>query len=161
VVYLVDRLDFSLGRAGLVFSIMQAGGVVGRIALGWLADHLNSTTATLAIAAIVSSATTVTLGYITDAWPFWSIAVLALIAGGSAASWNGVQMAEVARRSPAGMVAETAAGAGMLVNLSNMVTPTLFAAYVAATGRYDHAFAFAGACCLLVVIFLPRDESRR
>lgn len=62
VIYLIDELDFSLGLAGIVFAIMQVGGVIGRIVLGWISDRVHSATATLSIAAIVSAATTVLLG---------------------------------------------------------------------------------------------------
>jgi len=129
VVYLVDGLGYSLGRAGMVFAVMQAGGVVGRIALGWLSGYLRAATPVLAVA------------------------------GCSAASWNGVQIAEVARRSPPHMISETAAGSSILVNLTNMVAPTLFAIFVSAGGGYGLAFICAGACSLLVLVCLPRERS--
>lgn len=158
VIYLVDRLDYSLGLAGMVFAVMQAGGVVGRILLGWLSDHFRSANVTLSIAAILSAITTALLGLTSPQWPLWSIIVLAFVAGSSAASWNGVQIAEVARRSPSHLISETAAGSSILVNLMNMVAPTAIAAFVAISGRYDYAFICAGACSLLVLVFLPRDR---
>lgn len=157
VIYLIDRLGYSLGVAGAVFAVMQAGGVIGRIALGWLSDLLRSTTASLSIAAIFSAATTVLLGWSTSGWPLWSMVLLAFVAGASAASWNGVQIAEVARRSPPHLISETAAGSSILVGVVNMLAPTAFAAFVAATGRYDYAFACAGLCTLMAIGFLPRD----
>lgn len=158
VVYLVDRLGFSLSLAGAIFAVMQVGGVVGRIALGWLSDRLGSATASLSIAALFSAGTTILLGFTSPQWPLWSLIVLALVAGFSAASWNGVQIAEVARRSPPHQIAETAAGASILVSLVNIVAPAAFAATVAISGRYDIAFLCAGACSLLVLFFLPRDK---
>ena len=158
VVYLVDRLGFSLSLAGAIFAVMQVGGVVGRIALGWLSDRLGSATGSLSIAALFSAGTTILLGFTTPQWPLWSLMLLALVAGCSAASWNGVQIAEVARRSPAHQISETAAGASILVSLVNIVAPAAFAATVAISGRYDIAFFCAGACSLLVLFFLPRDR---
>lgn len=158
VIYLIDRLGFSLGMAGVVFAVMQAGGVLGRIAWGWLSDRLRSATATLSIVAILSAATTILLGLSKPEWPLWTIVVLAFVAGCSAASWNGVQIAEVARRSPPDLISETSAGSSILVNLMNMLVPTAFAAFVAFSGRYDYAFGFVGACTLLVLVFLPRDR---
>ncbi|HWL29485.1 MAG TPA: MFS transporter, partial [Burkholderiaceae bacterium] len=61
-------------------------------------------------------------------------------------------------RSPPDMISETAAGSSILVNLVNMVVPTVFAAFVAFSGRYDIAFGLAGICTLLVLVFLPRDR---
>src|SRR5690606_24366788 len=97
VIFLYDRLGYSLALAGMVFAVMQAGGVIGRIALGWLSDYLRSATAALSIAATLSAITTATLGFTSAEWPLWSVILLAFVAGSSAASWNGVQIAEVAR----------------------------------------------------------------
>lgn len=158
VIYLIDGLGFSLGQAGIVFAVMQAGGVIGRIALGWLSDRLQSATASLSLAAVLSAATTMLLGLSSPQWPLWTIVVLAFVAGCSAASWNGVQIAEVARRSPPELISETSAGSSILVNLINMLAPAAFAAFVAIGDRYDYAFGFAGASTLLVLVFLPRDR---
>src|SRR5690606_1660000 len=51
VIFLIDRLDYSLGLAGIVFAVMQVGGVIGRITLGWLSDYSNSATTPLSMAA--------------------------------------------------------------------------------------------------------------
>jgi MFS family permease len=158
VIYLVDQLGYPLALAGMVFAIMQAGGVIGRIVLGWLSDYLRSANITLTIAAVFSAVTTALLGLTSADWPLWSVIALAFVAGCSAASWNGVQIAEVARRSPPQMISETSAGSSILVNLMNMVAPTLFAAFVAVSGRYDYAFICAGACSLLVLVCLPRER---
>ncbi len=160
VIYLVDGLGYSLGMAGMVFAVMQAGGVVGRLALGWLADYMHSATVTLSAAALISATTTLLLGLSSNTWPLWAIMLLAFIAGCSVASWNGVQIAEVARRSPPELISETASGSSILINISNMVVPTAFAAFVSITGRYDHAFMAVGVCSLLVLVFLPRNEPR-
>jgi len=156
VIYLIDGLGYSLGLAGMVFAVMQAGGVIGRVALGWLSDYLRSPTAALSIAAVLSAATTVLLGLTSPQWPLWTIILLAFVAGCSAASWNGVQIAEVARQSPPQLISETAAGSSILINLTNMLAPTAFAAFVATTGHYDYAFICTGACSLLVLGFLAR-----
>lgn len=157
-IYLVDRLSYSLSLAGLVFAVMQVGGVIGRVALGWLADHLRSATATLSVAALFSAVTTTLLGMTSTQWPLWSVILLAFVAGCTAASWNGVQIAEVARRSPSHLITETAAGASILVSLVNVAAPTAFALAVAASGRYDLAFLCAGICALLVLVMLPRGR---
>lgn len=158
VIYLVDKLNYSLALAGAVFAVMQAGGVIGRIVLGWLSDYLRSPNATLSGAAIFSAITTALLGFTSVDWPLWSVMTLAFVAGCSAASWNGVQIAEVARHSPDKKIAETASGAGILVSLVNMVAPAAFALFVASTGRYDYAFMCAGLCSILVLTCLPKNR---
>jgi hypothetical protein len=100
------------------------------------------------------------LGQSSSTWPLWTIVLLAFIAGCSVASWNGVQIAEVARLSPPELISETASGSSVLINISNMVIPTAFAVFVSMSGRYDYAFMAAGVCSLLVLPFLPRNEPR-
>ena len=158
VVYLVEGLGYSLSRAGAVFAVMQIGGVLGRIAMGWLSDYLRSATLTLSVAAFFSALTTILLGCTNTSWPLSSVVLLAFVAGCSAASWNGVQIAEVARRSPSHLITETAAGGAVLVNISNIVAPSLFSMFIIATGRYDLAFYCVGACSLLVLWCLPKDK---
>ena len=158
-VYLVDRLGYSLSLAGFVFAMMQLGGILGRVGLGWLSDHLRSARTTLLVAALFSAATTALLGATGPQWPLWTVVLLAFVAGCTAASWNGVQIAEVARHSPKRLITETAAGASLMVSLVNVVAPVLVALAVASMGRYDIAFYAAGACALLVPFVLPKDAA--
>ena len=51
--------------------------------------------------------------------------------GIAVSGWNGVQIAEVARRSPPELIGETAAGSVILIFMANMLTPVAFAAFVA------------------------------
>jgi MFS family permease len=163
VIYLVVALGLSLSVAGLVFAVMQSTSVVGRMSLGWLADHAVSSTTTLAIASVGSALSTIALGFAESDWPIWAFVLLAAIAGFAVSGWNGVQIAEVARRSPPELVAETAAGSVILVFMSNMLGPVGFAAFVALTGRYDLAFVIAGAFSLICLPLLygidrPREK---
>jgi MFS family permease len=117
----------------------------GRVCLGWIADHVAPGTTTLAIASIASAASTILLGFSTSAWPLWAFVLLAAFAGIAVSGWNGVQIAEVARRSPPELIGETAAGSVILIFLANMLTPVAFAAFVALTNRYDLALLACGA----------------
>lgn len=159
VAYLVTGLSLSLGVAGVVFATMQAFGVVGRIILGWIADHTSST-ATLAGVAVVSSIVTTLFALFQPGWPVAALVAISIVAGSTVAAWNGVQIAEVARRSPHDQVGESVAGNTILVYFSNMLAPTAFAAFVAATGRFDVAFMVTGLCslaCVPLVWRLDRD----
>ena len=79
-------------------------------------------------------------------------------AGIAVSGWNGVQIAEVARRSPPELIGETAAGAVILIFTTNMLTPIAFAAFVAVTDRYDVAFIVSGAFSLLCLPLLYRID---
>ena len=152
--YLVVAQGLSLSVAGLVFATMQATSVIGRMVMGWMADHAMSSTTTLALASVASALATVAFGFVTSDWPAWALLLLAAAGGIAVSGWNGVQIAEVARRSPPGHVAETAAGSVILVYASNMGGPVAFAAFVALTGRFDLAFMISGVLTLLCLPLL-------
>jgi len=168
VTYLVVALGQSLSTAGLVFAVMQTTSMLGRVTLGWIADRVASSTTTLAIASLGSAVSTILLGFSTSAWPLWSFVVLAAFAGIAVSGWNGVQIAEVARRSPPELIGETSAGSVILIFMANMLTPVVFAAFVAITGRYDLAFLVCGAFSLVCLPLLygmgptntPKSEQR-
>ena len=154
VTYLVVVLGLSLSVAGLVFAVMQATSVIGRMALGWIADHAASSTTTLAVASVGSALSTIAFGMADPGWPVWAFIALAAVAGFLVSGWNGVQIAEVARRSPPELIGECAAGAVILVFMSNMLAPVAFAAFVAVTNRYDCAFFAAGAFSIVCLPLL-------
>src|SRR6185437_4216275 len=87
-------------------------------------------------------------GLVQPDWPLGALMGLAALAGLSVSGWNGVQIAEVARRSPPALIGETAAGSVILIYASNMFGPIGFAAFVALTGRFDVAFMISGAITL-------------
>jgi MFS family permease len=152
VTYLVAELKFSLTAAGLVFAVMQATGVFGRILLGWISDRLGSGMLTLRAVAVTSAGTSIGLALTSPAWPLWATALLAGIGGVTVSSWNGVQIAEVARLAPGHLVGETTAGSTILIFLGYIAGPSAFAALVTATGRFDLAFvavAFATVAALV------------
>src|SRR5215208_6504638 len=70
VTYLASGLGFSLTAAGLVFAIMMATGVAGRVLLGWVSDRLGSGLLTLRLVAAASASTSLALAATTPAAPF-------------------------------------------------------------------------------------------
>jgi len=154
VTYLVVALGQSLNTAGFVFAVMQTSSMFGRVILGWIADRVASGPGTLMMASIGSAVSTILLGLSTPAWPLWAFLLLAAFAGIAVSGWNGVQIAEVARRSQPELIAESAAGAVILIFLSNMLTPVAFAVFIAATGHYDIAFLVSGAFSLICIPLL-------
>lgn len=154
VTYVVVGLKHSLSVAGLVFATMQATSVMGRVVVGWIADRVRSSTMTLSVAALGSASATILLGFTGMHWPLWAVVALAAVAGVAVSGWNGVQVAEVARRSPRELVGETASGNVILVFLCHTITPIVFAAFVGVTGRFDVGFMIAGACSLLCLPLL-------
>lgn len=136
VTILVSNADLTLTQAGLLFAAMQATGVPGRIGLGYVADRLGSGRLTLIIVGILSAITSLTLALITPHWPFPMLLAFFALAGITVSSWNGVQLAEVARLSPAETLQDTSSGATVLIFLGYVVGPAGFALLQQLTGSF-------------------------
>ena len=135
----------------------------GRLFLGWFADRTSSKT-TLMIASLGSTVATVALGLSSSTWPAWAFMLLAAFSGFVVSGWNGVQIAEIARRSPPELIGETAAGGVLFIFVTNLITPVVFAAFVHATNRYDIAFLVTAGFslgCMPLLLSLDRVRSKR
>lgn len=87
-------------------------------------------------------------------WP--AIALLALYAlfGASAIGWNGVYLAEVARRAPPGAVG-TATSAALFVTFAGVLTgPAIFGVLLQSGLPYGTAFVTVGVPALACGLFL-------
>jgi MFS family permease len=161
VTYLVARLGLTLPQAGFVFAAMQMTGIAGRLLLGWMADRMGSGILTLKMVAVASAVTSVALALTTPEWSLASLTVLAAVGGVTVSSWNGVQIAEVARLAPPGLIADTTAGSTILIFLGYVVGPAAFATLVALTGRFDlafHAVAFVTLAALVALFGVKRPS---
>jgi hypothetical protein len=69
-------------------------------------------------------------------------------------SWNGVYLAEVATLAPPDRVGEATSGSTFCTFIGYVVSPTLFAAIVAATGSYPGAFLLTAALPLTAALAL-------
>lgn len=145
VVYLTEALHWSLVAAGLALTLTTLGGVVGRIAWGALADRLAAPLPVLAFIGLLAAACSIGLALAQPAWHTGAVLALAIGLGATAMGWNGVQLAEVARRAPVGH-AGAITGASAFVTFSGVVTgPPAFALMAAATGSYRTGFFFLAA----------------
>jgi len=149
VTFMVLQLGYSLERAGIVFAVMQVTGVIGRIVLGWTADRLDSGALVLMGAGAASALCSASLAIADRSWPLAAIVALSALAGVAVSSWNGVQVAEVVRLSPAAEIHTTVAGATMVIFIGYVVGPILFALLLASTGRYDAGFLAVAATCMV------------
>ena len=147
VTYLNASLDLSLTAAGTAFAVLQAAGMVARVAMGFLADRLGSGVRALillgvgsSLAALLAAALSLRLS-----WPL-TLAASALI-GVVGVSWNGVFLAEVARLAPEGRVSEVTAGTTLLTFLGYVAAPAAFTAAIPVLGGYGP--------CFLAIAILP------
>jgi MFS family permease len=147
VTWLVEVHRLTLPAAGTAFAAMQVAGVVGRLVLGWAADRVGDATRSLAAQGLVA-ASLAALWVTAGPGAPWAVAlILAALAGFTAASWNGIFLAEVARVAPPDRVAEASSGAILLCFLGYLIAPSAFALAVTATGGWTAPFL---ACCALL-----------
>ncbi len=151
VTYAVSALGLSLGAAGLLYAVMQGTGIGGRMFLGFIADRLGSATLTLGLVAMASSATSLTLVFADASWPFWLLLVIVGTAGVTVTSWNGVQLAEIARLAPRARVAEALAGSTIVIFVGYVVGPAFFAFLVGVTHSYQAGFLFVTLMTLIAL----------
>lgn len=139
VVYLVAERGYSLIDAGVMLSVLHVGGVVGRLAWGWIADRYSSSVVLFAVAA-VSVADTFALMALQAHWPPLAAYGIFFVFGATALGWNGVLHAEAARLAPAGMASVVAGGSTFFVFAGVLLGPSIFAAAYALVGSYSTTF---------------------
>jgi len=160
VSYLNLRLGYNLVVAGLVYAFAHGAGVVGRIVWGAMADRWLAPRTLLAALGLMSAASGVLSAAFSEAWPLAAIVAVAILFGASAVGWNGVYLAEVARRAPSGQVGFATGGTQFFTFAGAFAGPPLFAAAVSATGGYSWGFALFALPSLVVGVqlFRPRDR---
>jgi hypothetical protein len=82
------------------------------------------------------------------------------VAGVTVSSWNGLQVAEIARYAPAQRLSEAASGATLLVFMGYVIGPAACAALVSLTGRFDVAFICAAAVTALALAGFTRAPTQ-
>jgi MFS family permease len=145
VTYLNEGLGLDLIVSGGTFAMTQLTGIPGRIGLGWLADRRGSGLPVLRLLSLASAATIVIYALVSPHWPVLALTLLSAVAGVTVSSWNGVQLAEVAREAPKGRVGETTSGATLVIFIGYVVGPALFGLLLAMTGGYRVPFLVTAA----------------
>jgi MFS family permease len=148
VSFLVIRMGYSLELAGAMFAITQLTSIFGRIFLGAVADRTHSLMV-LRVITVASAATTLALVFAAPDWPLGVLIAVVGLSGITISSWNGLQVAEISRRAPAGLVAEVAAGATLLIFIGYVLGPICFSLVLSLTARFDIAFGLV----FLVTLF--------
>ena len=147
IIYLHAELEYSLVAAGAVFSAMSVASVFGRVFWGWLADRTGKPRRVLAGLGFLMGACCLAGGLFSNAWPSWSVTLIAMIWGGSAVAWNGVFLAEIARLAPPGKVAGMTSSVQAVFFTGSLVGAPLFGAIADSVGSFGP--------CYLVLALLP------
>ena len=140
ILFLVVKLGYTLVAAGLVFSLAQAAGVLGRPLWGILADRLQASRRLLVVLGITMALCGAAAAAFAPGVPRTWIVGVCVLYGASAIGWNGVYLAEVARLSPPGMVGLLTGGSLLFTFSGALLGPPLFGAILGATGNYAAGF---------------------
>lgn len=148
VTMLVKEAGYTLVAAGFMLSVSQVAGVTGRIVSGWLADRTGDSMRLLRVHAVIGALCCPVMAFVSASWPTALVVLFFFIFGASAVGWNGLYIAEIARRSPPGRAGLTT-GAASVWNFGGiLVGPALFATV------YREVDSYAGTYALLSVVAL-------
>jgi MFS family permease len=162
VTFLHAALGYSLVAAGIVLSAAQAGGVVGRVVWGYVADRWLDSRRVLALLALAMALCSAGVAALDSGAPLALVMTLAIAFGASATGWNGVFLAEVARLAPAGMASAATGGALAVTFLGVVLGPALFGVLSGAFDSYRAGYLAlalpAAVCCWRLMI--PKERSK-
>jgi len=153
VSYLVAERGTSLAFAGSILALSQAGGLIGRVGWGAIARRMLGARAVLTLigAAIVVCAAL--LGTFGTTVPVPVLALVCFVFGLTAAGWNGLHLAEVARLAPPGQVAQVIGATFILGMLGLILAPLAFGA-IAAVSSYGTAYVAIGGLSVVGILVM-------
>ena len=158
--YLTHDLGMGLVLAGLWLSWAQAGGVVGRVAWGYVADRWLGARQTLIALALLMAVCALATAALQTSWPLWLSALVLVAFGASAVGWNGVYLAEVARQAPPGMASLATGGTLAITFLGNVLGPAAFGALAQSAGNFRLSYAVLAVPILACAVLLWRMPAR-
>jgi predicted MFS family arabinose efflux permease len=154
VVYFTETLGFPLRYAGYALTIANLGGIVGRVSWGAIADHFIAPRRLLGLLGLASACCSLATLAFTPTWPWLGLLAVCTCFGATAIGWNGVHLAEVARRAPKGQAGAITGACGFLTFAGVVVGPPLFALLATLTESYRAGFAACGLATGTIGIYL-------
>jgi MFS family permease len=152
VVYLTAALALPLTEAGLVFTLLQLGAILGRLFWGTVADRYYPANLMLFWLGVATGAFAVTASLYSAAWPFWMIGLTSFLLGTTSAGWNGIFFSELVKYAPADRTGEAASGMQFFIMAGVVTVPPIFGVIVAATDGYGAAFLAIAAAMVAAAV---------
>jgi MFS family permease len=140
VTFLHDDLSYGLVAAGLALSVTQLGGIGGRVVWGYVADRWLGARRMLLLLASMMALGALASAFLTTDTPQAVVIAILVGFGASAIGWNGVYLAEVARRAPPGKASMATGGTLAFTFLGVVVGPPMFGALSGLFGTYRAGF---------------------
>lgn len=140
VSYLNLELGYGLVAAGLIYSSAHVAGIIGRVTWGAVADRWLSPRSMLGLLGVMMALSGMGVASFSAAWPLPAVIALSALFGASAVGWNGVYLAEVARRAPPGRVGAITGGTQFFTFIGALAAPPLFGFVVGLVGTYGKTY---------------------
>jgi predicted MFS family arabinose efflux permease len=131
VTYLVSERGLSLAAAGLLLSVAQLGGFVGRLGFGLVVGPRLPVLRLLVAIGFGMTACGAVLGLAAGALHVVALGALCFLFGLTASGWNGVFLAEIAREAPPGEIARITGGVMVIAYAGLILGPVAFSAVAA------------------------------
>lgn len=162
VTFLTQGLQWQIVAAGALLAFSQAVGAFTRVVWGWVADTKAGLKFTLILLAIAMAASALSMLVIEASTPRSIVVILIAVFAATAAGWNGVFLAAVARMAPPGKTASVTGGAMAFTYFGIVVGPTLFGSLADWSGSFSISFAALAiplSLCVLLLMSLKNDRA--
>jgi len=150
VTYLVSDLGLPLVQAGIMLAVAQAGGIIGRIVCGTVADRWISPNRMFGLLGLFMATGAALVATFTTAWSTPALLAVCALFGTSANGWNGVHLAQVARLAAPGKASLATGGSVFFFFFGVVAGPPLFGSIVGAGLGYPAAFLILALAPLIV-----------
>jgi MFS family permease len=161
VIYLTQDVGMTLIQAGLMLSVAQTAGVIGRVAWGGLVDRYRNPYSMLGMMGLAMAFGAICLAMFSPGWPFAAVLIICVLFGAVAIGWNGVYLSEVARLVKPENAGMATGGSLFFTYCGVLLGLPAFSIIVDATGSYPIGFVSAAAgtlICGLLLIFSRRSR---
>jgi len=156
VIYLMEDVKMTLVQAGILLATAQAGGIIGRIVWGALADRCVKPRIMLGLLGIAMAAGALSSAAFSLQWPFFAVLIVCALFGAVAIGWNGVYLAEVARVATPEFTGMATGGSLFFTFAGILIGLPAFSLIVEKSGSYPLGFgivAVATFVCGMVLLF--------
>ena len=156
VLFLSERVGFSLTEGGIALSLINLLGAGSRMAWGWHADKLRNSMQVVAVMGLITAATIAVFSFANEDWPQWATFATLSLFGVATFGWSGIVMANIAARADPEKMAETVGGALGFMFSGAWVGPSIGSLILQFTGSYRYVFSFLCITALIAAFLAVR-----
>ncbi|WP_079249669.1 MFS transporter [Streptomyces sp. IMTB 2501] len=155
LIFLSDHLKIPIVAAGLMYSVAQVAGIVGRIGLAWVSDHFwpGKRMRSLRWLLIGSAVPVAALAALGPHSPHWIVYALCLVLGLLSVGWYPLYLVQVTELAPRTAVASTLSFAITLNQIIASVAPPVFG-YLCGAISYPVSWLLMGVLFILTAVQL-------